>query len=301
MTSWQSSKVGRFSGEWPEWKCSHCGTGNWEHYGKQAKQCRVCGCKKSYAQAVQSPWQGSFRGTTPPPSSASWSPSAQCPDKSQLQEDIKALQVALDALPAVDDNLELRTSIATKIAGKKSAITAFKPLGARIDGCRGALERALARKANAEKALGEAQAAILQADQEAVQLAQQLQQLESEVATHGEQREQTDSIEGMTAALSKVISEMKSSPLVAPEILQETEAHMTKLLQGIRTIMAAATGSLPSQVGAGAKTKAVDGGVHRRVKAKTPTDDTTFTEGVNTGVFEPLDTGAGMSDGPALL
>ena len=151
------------------------------------------------------------------------------------------MQVALDALPAVDDNLELRTSIATKIAGKKSAITAFKPLGARIDGCRGALERALARKANAEKALGEAQAAILQADQEAVQLAQQLQQLESEVATHGEQREQTDSIEGMTAALSTVISEMKSSPLVAPEILQETEVHMTNLLQGIITIMATCT------------------------------------------------------------
>ena len=219
-------------------------------------------------------------------------------DKGQLQEDIKALQAALDLLPDVTDNAELRSSLATKIAGKKAAIIACKPLGARIDGCRGALERAQTRKANAMRSLSEAQAAIEQSDLEVAHLALQLQQLESEVATHAEPSEQANSIEGMASALSRVLTEMKSSPMVVPETWRETEVHMTNLKKGIRTIVASKVAPPTPPLAAGGKIKATETGVHRRVKGKTVMEDTTFTEGVDSGAREPTDHGGGMDDGP---
>eukprot|EP00973_Karenia_brevis_P032907 4543637-Karenia_brevis.AAC.1 len=87
---------------------------------------------------------------------------------------------------------------------------------------------------------------------------------------------------------------MKASPLVAQSMMKETEAHMTNLVQGIRTIAAAAAASSNATPAAATdaamasadvatcaavKHKAVATGVHRRVRGKTLTDMTTYTEG----------------------
>ena len=235
---------------------------------------------------------------------ASVQPSAYGSDRTQLQEEIKALQSALDLVPDVEENDVVRSTILAKIESKKAAIIASKPLGARIDGCRAALERAQSRKSQAEKSLTLAQAAVQQADAEVANLAQQLQHLEQEVAPQSEPAEQANSIESMAAAMSKIMADMKASPLVAPEVMLETETHMTNLLKGVRSIVAAtveaaaAVSQAPTQAPA-SKQKAADTGIQRRVKGKTATDDTTFTEGIDTGPSQPTDTGCGMSDGPS--
>ena len=50
-----SSSRGGWSSDtekWSQWECS-CGCKNYSNYGKQAKNCRQCGLRKSYAQAVR--------------------------------------------------------------------------------------------------------------------------------------------------------------------------------------------------------------------------------------------------------
>ena len=208
-------------------------------------------------------------------------------------------------IPDNDDNSAVRAPLLSKIEAKKAAIIACKPLGARIVGCRAALNRAQGRRTQAVKSLELAQAALQLADTEAAQLACQLQQLEMEVAPQSEPQQQADSIETMASAMSKIITEMKVSPLVSAQTMSETEQHMANLLKGVRAIVAsaaeaaAATPQTASHPQTFVKNKAIDTGIQRRVKGKTLTDDTTFTEGVDTGHIELTDTGAGMSDGPA--
>ena len=233
------------------------------------------------------------------------------PKKATLQAEIKVLVSALELIPDSPDNAELRRPIMAKIEAKKSAIAATNPLGQRIDGCRGALERSQSRQVQAAKSVSLAQEALRQAEAETVQLTQQLHQLEQELATHPEQNDY-NSIEVMAAAMSKIISGMKSSPLVAPEILQEAETHMTNLLQGVRNI-AAATAS-PAQAASLAGKHKANGEeeTRRRVRGKTDVNavdgpfDTGFGmsdgpghRGDSTDVEGPFDTGYGMSDGPA--
>lgn len=220
-------------------------------------------------------------GTQPPVTSVTF---AGLPKNATLQAEIKVLVSALEHIPDVPDNAELRRPIAANIEAKKSAIAAANPLGQRIDGCRGALER----QVQAARTASLAQEALRQAEAETVQLTQQLHQLEQELATLPEQNDYS-SIEVMAAAMSQIIGGMKSSPLAAPEILQEAQTHMTNLLQGVRNIAAATASPAQAASLAGKHKDNREEETRTRVRGKT---DVNAVDG-------PFDTGSGMSDGPA--
>ena len=91
------------------------------------------------------------------------------------------------------------------------------------------------------------------ADSEYDKIAKELAELEVEVAnTVAAQQTAPDSMQGMTAALAKVMNEMKASPNISPDIIAQAEAHMTALMHGINQVSIQArqvsAASLPAQL-----------------------------------------------------
>ena len=156
-------------------------------------------------------------------------------ERQQHQEAIKSIQAAITHVPQ-SLHPDLYASMVEKVDGHKAAIVALTPIGAQIEGARAALARAHARREKAIAAKEEIMQKLSEADKDVVTLTEKVSALEASVAAT---QTPMNSIEKLAKSLHQVISEM-SSGTVEPTLVKETEAHMSKLLEGVKQIAAGA-------------------------------------------------------------
>ena len=187
MTSWDEG-----------WHCSCFSHFNWSRY----KACQQCSAKKAFAMGPKPvpfvqlpPWAPKkppgpppvgFKGivqhlprpaaatiaATPVGVAAVGPPATTTPttaSRGALHSRIRCLEAALAALPPPtsfdDDCYKIpRDELVKQIAALKRQIIGAKPIGARIDGCRAALTRAMTRRDSGHEALHAAQAVVTAAD-----------------------------------------------------------------------------------------------------------------------------------------
>ena len=102
--------------------------------------------------------------------------------KAKISAKIKSLEAAVSHLPEDPEFDPQREALATKISELKRELTDAKPIGARIDGARAALQRSQDRRADAQCALALAQKVVEAADAEVDKIAADLCDFESALA-----------------------------------------------------------------------------------------------------------------------
>ena len=220
--------------------------------GSRKNKCGYCGLKKSYALSWTN-GQASQAQMRPVSASAAVAPVVEQDigtqsdtvekdnglDRQHHQNAIKDLQEAVSHLANSDLHAATRVSLEARIAEHKRAIIKMKPIGGQLNGCKAALERAQTRRVAAVKDLEIAQAAVTKADAEITNLSSEIEGLEQQLSTGQDQETQSmDCIEKMACSLKEVLGSMASSSQIPPDVMQQTESHMTRLLIGIKQIAA---------------------------------------------------------------
>ncbi|CAE8624844.1 unnamed protein product [Polarella glacialis] len=259
--------------EWCQWwQCGHC-----HGYTKSpGKKCNRCGIKKSWAQIVSdgagqqhaprwnnNGWHHHATPTQHKPSEAPQMRAEFAPPmapqratlgtQEHLATTIKSLEAAFAVVPQGDSFDSIRKEITDKISFVKRSVTQSKPVGAQLDSCRSAAQRAESRKANAEAAIAAAQKQWEEAEADHMRLVIELSQLESQVAP-SQPTLPANSVETMVSALTNVLADMKSSAAVSPELIADAENHMALLLSGIQEIARMAQTTAAAQAAPGAAT-----------------------------------------------
>ncbi|CAK0900421.1 unnamed protein product, partial [Prorocentrum cordatum] len=234
------------------WQCQTPGC-SWWNTGN-AKRCKCCGLKKSWAQvvgqdasnarapsklqAVELLLQGGAsnadaRVDVPKPSTTPAAPHSTEDKGAQ----IKQLENSLAAIPPGSEFDDLRASLQSKIAALKRSMTMSKPLSSQLVSCRAAVDRAQRRKALCEEALAKAKAALDEATKESITKATELKELEEKAM----QVSMPNSLEASTQALTRVIADMKASPAIPQVHLAQAEQEIMKVLTGLQAIATAAS------------------------------------------------------------
>lgn len=222
-----------------------CPCGRWNKLAQ--KQCGQCKIKRSYLEVLTSapmlsPWSSRTPASYPhscyPPSELGQVPSVVTVASSTSttaweadpKEEIKEVDVALQSLPQTPVFHNARQELLAQKEILKKKIIQSRPLGSQLDSCRGAVERAQRRHSECMQAVVDAQAAVEQAATDLALKKKELAELEAAVsaeAAHG------NSLDCLTSALSRVMAELKTSPVVPAHITMGAEAQMTKLMQDL--------------------------------------------------------------------
>ena len=261
--SWSDRKTQRRA----PWSCKQCGT---VCYSKNA--CGNCGLKRTYADVAAgggSWWQqpSSQQTRDPPAVQAQQSvnpvrqelakvaaaiaavapfPAAPCPSPVAMDVDssaasrastdarIKALKAARDAIPADDEYLTAhRASLDAKITELIAQKTEARPIGARIDSARGALQRAQKRYAEASTAVSLAQEVLRHSSEEVDSLSAQLAELESALAAPHVTPPPQDVMGDVTSKLTEMVSFLRTHAGVPSEHVDDAENAAQALLHGL--------------------------------------------------------------------
>jgi len=260
-----------------EWTCAHCRGINWSPKTK----CAACGLRKSFSQVVRSwsaaaphlppaapappgsapvpPGQNPIRaqlervtaslvGLAPPPAdpappAPADSRAGSSTAKAELSNRIKSIEAAIALLPSDPDFDWQRDALRGKVSDMKREISDAKPIGARIDGARAALQRSQERRAEAERALALAQAVVSAAEAETDKIAGELAELEAALAhSHQEAAEAVPSlssspVEALGVQLAQFLSALKADEHVDPTHFSQAEAHVNQLIAGFEATL----------------------------------------------------------------
>ena len=172
---------------------------------------------------------------TKPPSPA---PTAPAPsDVKETQGVIKQLEATLATIPESEG--ELRATIEARIKAKKDELTAGKPVGARLDQARAALQRAQGRQQDAQAAIEAAMALKAVADAEVAQHAAEVHELEASFAT-APCVEADAPLQHMQKLMCGMIEGLKQDPFVDPSHVESATQHCKQLIDGFTTTLAEA-------------------------------------------------------------
>ena len=171
------------------------------------------------------------------------------PNKTQALARVRYLEAALAALPA-DDPLfaEEKVTLGQRLAEAKRAVHGVRPIGARIDGARAALERSRSRQAEAAQAVEAAQQLHQLAADEVVALEAELQELrqaerEASLTSDmmctepGPAQAAAQPVEQAHAALNQMIASLSTDSYVHPAHLEAATAHVQQLFDGFRVTL----------------------------------------------------------------
>ena len=264
--TWQHSSSGSWdasASSW--WSCNICGGWNWN----TAKKCQKCGVKKSYAAVIKS---GSQAEALPKPEGkieelVSLLKAATAPQKSndgfqqqiitacpgedassmdpncraEYSAQIKAVESALEQLPDTEVFSVARGTLMSQREELKKKIMNAKPLAARIEGCRGALERAQRRRQIALEALQLAQAAFKEADEAAILKETELTNMEAEYLSIAQQKltadpDKENCLGALQKNMTRVLQEMEAGGTVDQSLITGAYTQMSCLFQGLTTI-----------------------------------------------------------------
>ena len=159
-------------------------------------------------------------------------------DKQALSSQLQQLQASLAALPDCQEFLAVRNQLLKQIEETKTKVSSSKPLGARLDGCRNALERARQRQATAEAAL---QAATLARDAAKSQVAKyesELAELETLVADEAQKKRSSSCLSRLQKEMHQIVKEMSSSAHVDGTEATVALQQMAALFQNLSGIAA---------------------------------------------------------------
>ena len=247
------------------WACAHCCATNWSPKNK----CSDCGLRKSFSQVVRSwsppqaaqPQRSShpvraqldkvteslanihidtMRSGRAQPATAP-APAAVPPSRAKVSDQIKALEAAIALMPAEPEFEQQCEALRAKVTALRREIIDAKPIGARIDGTRAALQRAQDRKAEAVRTLVLAQDAVSAADAETDKLALELAELEAALAHAPPEAMDTAppvcSLDMLGSQLKQFISALKADEHIDPAHLSHAEAHVSQLIGGFEATL----------------------------------------------------------------
>ena len=256
---------------WDEgWHCVCCSNFNWSRY----KACQQCSAKKAFAMGPKPmpfvqlpPWAPKkppgpppvgFKGivqhqpapaaanaATPVGVAAAAPTSTTTPttaSRGALHNRIRCLEAALAALPPPtsfdDDCYKIpRDELMKQITALKRQIIDAKPIGARIDGCRAALARAMKRRDTGHDALQAAQAVAAATDIEVATLEIDLQTLEFELQASVEEPETAESLFTVEAGCARLISRLQENDVQEFTVL-EAKKLVDNLVCGFKQLLA---------------------------------------------------------------
>ena len=160
--------------------------------------------------------------------------------KAQLTAQIRSVEAALAHLPDDPAFTEQRSSLMAKANALKHEISGARPIGARVDGARAALERAQKRRTEAVRNLDLAQGVVQAADLEVEKKAAEVKELESALAKQGTAVEtEKGHVQALRDQLCAVLAHLKANPRVDPALVDLAESHSAQLLQGFQATLSA--------------------------------------------------------------
>ena len=189
-----------------------------------------------------------------------------------LHSRIRCLEAALAALPpptSIDDDCYKipRDELMKQIAALKRQIIDAKPIGARIDGCRAALTRAMKRRDSGHEALHAAQAVVTAADIEVATLEIDLQTLEVELQSSTEAEPETaESLITVEAGCARLISRLQENDVQEYTVL-EAKKLVDNSVSGFKQLLAI---TKPMDHSAPAQGPAASSGLSAPSAPKTP-------------------------------
>ena len=145
------------------------------------------------------------------------------------------MKVSLASLPEGDAYTDVRASITQRIDTLRKQASKAKPVGAQLDACKAAINRARKRTEEAEELIALMQAVRDEAAEETSRLCKELVEIQSRVPQEADVDKSDSSIDAMNKALATVLGEMKTGG-VAPAVVGEAEALMAKLSAGIERV-----------------------------------------------------------------
>ena len=179
---------------------------------------------------TQTPTQTPMQVETPD------SPQQTGDERQALTSQIGQLENSLAALPPGPEYQCIRDQISTQIAQTKAKICSTRPLGARLDGCRDALERAKHRLTSAESLAQAAIAAQTEAASQVTKLQSELAELENLVAEDTRKKEEGSSLDRLQTQMQAIVGEMSNSIHVDASEAQVAMQQMTQLFQQLSSI-----------------------------------------------------------------
>jgi len=154
--------------------------------------------------------------------------------RAELNTRIRHLEVALGSLPEEPSYQAARDTLVSQIREHKRLIMISKPIGARIDGCRSALERAQRRREKAQETLAEAIAASDASQAEVLMLERDLLDLEQHFAAHPEEASQSLTL--VQTACSKLVEQLAANQVDAGHIA-EAKQLISNLVTGFQSLL----------------------------------------------------------------
>ena len=178
-------------------------------------------------------------------------------DVKDSKENLKHLELALQALPDGPAFASSRSAIQANIQREKESIRDAKPMGVRMDGARDALARAQNRRAEAAKALELAQATVEAADKEIAEYTANVKELERAIAVAPDvpmeaALDPKDVLTSIEAQLQTLVGTLQSDVNVNPLHTEAAGQHVAALIQGfektIELAAAARTAAVPRRL-----------------------------------------------------
>ena len=165
----------------------------------------------------------------PPRGNATSSP----PSRADLVQKLKRYEAMLEIYKEDETDPE-RLAIVQKVTAVKAELAALKPLGAQLDGARQALQRAAARREEAEKALAAAQLLRDTAVAEEETAKAEVAALETMVVPP---EAQTDIMDSIQVQLDQLVKAVRDDPHVPREHVSNAEKHVRDLIVGFTTVL----------------------------------------------------------------
>ena len=170
--------------------------------------------------------------TAPAPEPAPAPPPAQ--DRKTTADAINGLEASLAAVP--ESEAETRAMIEGRLSSLRAQLTNAKPkpVGARMDAARDALQRAASRRDDAREAVAAAQALLATCEAEVAKYEDDVKQLEAELAqpVDTDTGEITDPWLNAQTYLTGLVDKLKSDPYVPAEHASSAADHVSRLFTG---------------------------------------------------------------------
>jgi len=168
---------------------------------------------------------------------------------SAIRSRVKSLEETLRLLPESDDFIKAREDIQMRLDKAKLELRSTRPLGARIDASRMALQRAQQRTAQAKEATELAIQVHAKAVMEEEETSAQLTALEKEwTAQAVEEASASDTIQSLKLSLSGVMKVLAKKPGMEQISVTQAQTHMDSLLRGLAACIADADKKCPAEV-----------------------------------------------------
>ena len=222
------------------WQCAFCGS---TCRGK-AKVCGRCGLPRAAGDKGVSKTSTSNRGSgnsTTVTTDGTKQTGDTCGQRASHSAGIKTLENTLAALPELGPFESTRVHLQKEISEKNKEITESKPLAMRLASCKGAVDRAAAKRAACQGAV-ERTIREQQAQQRERELGEELASLERQLSEQVSMDKSNaamaggNSLDSLQMCMRSVLREMATSSAVQPNMVDEARRHMEQLFMSLTAL-----------------------------------------------------------------